>query len=73
MVPSSKLRLDLEDRKQFCGKNKGLLDTSCFLLELTVLRLDQLVIQRQYIGEACIICIAYPMCGFNVAVTLAAM
>ena len=55
MVPSSKLRLDLEDRKQLCRKNKGLLDTSCFLLELTVLRLNQLVIQRQYMGEACIL------------------
>ena len=41
----------------------GLLDTSCFLLELTVLRLNQLVIQRQYMGKACIP--EYPMCGFH--------
>ena len=38
----------------------GLLDTSCFLLELTVLRLNQLVIQRQYMGKACI-----PECGLH--------
>ena len=69
MVLYSKLILDRKDRKQFCRKNKGLLDTSCFLLELTVLRLNQLVIQRQYMGDACI----PHTCGFNVAVTLAAM
>ena len=61
MVLYSKLILDLEDRKQFYRKKQGAAGHQ--LLELTVLRLNQLVIQRQYMGKACIP--EHPMCGFH--------